>query len=102
MTISYRRFSSGDFKIILRCLLCVFYFITIPYTLFMAREFSFLGHIHGTISWVIYSFMIVGALCFIATSLKLNKFSKVFGFGKPEEKFIKAFISGVKKGEKRK
>jgi len=100
-TISYRRLSRGELKKTLKWLLVGLYFMAIPYTLFIAQEVGMLEHIHETISWIIYSFMIIVALCLIRSSLIFNKFSKAVGFAKPEEKFAEAFITGVKGGRKK-
>lgn len=87
MTISYHRFLKSEFKKILKWLLFALYSMAVPYTLFMMREMIPLGYVNEIISWVIFFFMIIMALCLVKASLILNQFSKTVGFKDTEKRF---------------
>ncbi|MFH1473544.1 MAG: hypothetical protein ABIE55_01485 [Candidatus Aenigmatarchaeota archaeon] len=101
-TISYRRLSKGEFKKILKWLLLGFYFMVIPYSLFVSREIGLLEEYHETISLTIYSFMVITGLCILKSSFVLNNFSKIFGFADIGEEFSKTFTDNSKNTSKRK
>ena len=97
ITISYRRLTKGMFRSIFTWLLHAFFFMSVPYTLFVFREVGIFEHAHDFISLIIYSFMVVVTLMLMKASLKLNKFSKSIRFAKPSKSFIKKLIENAGK-----
>lgn len=82
ITISTRRFLEGEFKDILKWLLAGFWFMALPYTLFIIREIMS-PSVNISISWAIYVCMVVVGLCILKAALLLDKFSRVYGFAEP-------------------
>ena len=81
ITIATRRFLKGEFRQILNWLVVSFWFMAIPYSLFVFREI--MGDncmAYEEISWVIYVCMVIVGLGILKAAMLLNKFSKVYGF----------------------
>jgi hypothetical protein len=81
ITIAMRRFLKGEFRQILKWLVMSFWFMALPYSLFVFREIR--GDqcmAYDEISWVIYICMVIVGLGILKAAMLLNKFSKVYGF----------------------
>jgi hypothetical protein len=81
ITIATRRFLKGEFRQILNWLVFSFWFMALPYTLFVFREIQGENCMaYDEISWIIYICMVIVGLGIFRAAMLLNRFSKVYGF----------------------
>ena len=97
MYYAYTKFSKGDFKTIIKYYLIAFFFSAFRWAGgSMARlDMPITESLYFNILWTASG--ILAAVFGLYASKLLLDFSKIFGFAKPEEKFVKAFVEGVKK-----
>ena len=84
MTVANSKFTKGQIRGVFNWILIAFYFMAIPYLLFILRDAGVLSSGSEIISMTIYLCMIFVAVCLAEASFRLYKFSKNFGSFKPD------------------